>query len=324
MKNLLPLIAIVALAASGLSSAEPAYSKPAGYVTQTLVQGFNVFGFGLVAPLTTSGSFTSVSPNSVADSTKDFNTLLVTGATYTLEITSGSAALSGSVSEVVTWTGSVLNTVDNLSVAGAVSGTTYVLRKASTLAEVFGTSGSVLAKSNNIVNADVLHVPSGNGQYTRYHQRTDGTWRNATANVIGVNSTPLLYLDGVFLERKSSNPVNLVITGEVKTTPTITQMQPGFNLVGTIYPAGSTLQTLGLENDLVGSNNINNADVVHIPNGNGQYTRYHLRTDGVTWRNATANLINPPPVAITSAIFIERKTTLAPLTLTPPVSYKNL
>ena len=243
----------------------------------------------------------------------------------TLEITSGAATLNGTVTEIVTFSGSTLNTVDNLSTAGAIIGTTYTLRKAPTLAEAFGTTNSVLAKSNSINSADVLHVPSGGGQYTRYHQRTDGDWRNATTNTInGVNNTPLIYLDGVFLERKSATPIDLVLTGEVKTTPTISSIVNGFNLLGTVYPAGSTLQTLGLENDLVGNNSINNADIVHIPTGNGTYARYHLRTDGATWRNATTNTINPPSVPITSAIFIERKTTARPLSLTPPVSYSGL
>jgi hypothetical protein len=326
MKTFIPLFALVVLAASSsLFAQTPAFSKPSGYVTQTLSQGFNVFGFGLVPPATTTGSFTSVSSNSVADSTKDFSALLVAGATYTLEITSGSATLNGTVTEITTFSSGTLNTIDNLSAAGAIVGTTYTLRKAPTLSEVFGTTGSVLAKSNSITTADVLHVPSGGGQYTRYHQRTDGNWRNATTNTItGVNSTPLIYLDGAFLERKSASPVDLVLTGQVKTTPTISSIANGFNLLGTVYPAGATLQTLGLENDLVGNNNINTADVVHIPTGNGTYARYHLRTDGVTWRNATTNTINPPSVPITSAIFIERKTTARSLSLTPPVSYSGL
>ena len=82
MKTLIPLTALVALVASNSLYAQPAYSKPSGYVTQTLSQGFNVFGFGLVPATTTTGSFTAVSSNSVADSTKDFGALLVAGATY--------------------------------------------------------------------------------------------------------------------------------------------------------------------------------------------------------------------------------------------------
>jgi hypothetical protein len=325
MKTLIPLTALAALVATGsLSAQTPAFSKPSGYTSLTLSQGFNAIGISLMPSPTSSGSFTSLSSSSVTDSTKDFNALLVSGATYTLEITSGSAALNGAVVEVVSWSGNTLNTVDNLPGAGAVVGTTYVLRKAPTLAEVFGTTSSVFAKNNNISNADVLHVPAGDGQYIRFHQRTNGTWRNATTNTIGVDSTPLLYLDGMFLEKKFTTPATLVIAGQVKTTPTVTMISKGFNLLGTVYPAGSTLQTLGLENDLVGNNNINNADVVHIPTGVGTYARYHLRTDGTTWRNATTNTINPPPVPITSAIFIERRTTVTPLTLTPPSSYSNL
>jgi hypothetical protein len=324
MKHFIPLTAIAAIVASGTVSAQtPAYSKPSGYVTQTLVEGFNPIGFTLQLPATTSGSLTTVGTTSVSDSTKNFATLLTAGSLYTLEITSGVATVNGLVTEVAQWTGSQLTTADNLTAAGVAQGSSYVLRKAATLEEIFGTTASVLAKSNAIGNADVVWVPNGLGGYARYHQRADGSWRNADTGVFPVNTTPLVYLDGVFVQKRTATQVNLVLTGSVKTTPTVSSLSSGFNFYATIYPVGSTLQNLGLDNDLAKSNAIGSADVVWVPNGTAGYTRYHMRADGV-WRNAETGVFPAPTVEITSAVFIQRRGAPTALGLTPPPSYSGL
>ena len=324
MKNLITITLAATLVASGISSAQtPAYSKPSGYVTQALVQGFNPIGFTLQLPPITGGSLTTVSAGSVSDSTKNFSTLLTVGALYTLEITTGSLTTNGLVAEVGVWSGAQLTTPDNLLAAGVAVGATYQIRKVASLEEIFGTAGSVLSKSNAIGNADVVWVPNGNGTYTRFHQRSDGTWRNATTGVFPANTAPLVFLDGVFIEKKTAGTVSLVTTGTVKTTPTITSMSNGFNFFATVYPVGSTLQNLGLENDLARANAVGNADVVWVPDGLGGYIRYHLRSDG-TWRNATTGVFPAPTVAITTSLFIERKGSAATISLTPPSIYSGL
>lgn len=324
MKQLITFSAIAAIAATGSVSAQtPAYSKPSGYVTQTLVEGFNPIGFTLQLPATTTGTLTTVGTTSVSDSTKNFTTLLTSGSLYTLEVTSGAVTVNGLVSEVAQWTGSELTTADNLSAAGVLQGSSYLLRKAATLEEIFGTTNSVLSKSNAIGNADVVWVPNGLGGYVRYHQRADGSWRNAETGVFPVNSTPLVYLDGVFVQKRTATPVDLVLVGSVKTSPTISSLSSGFNFFATIYPVGSTLQNLGLDDDLAKSNAIGNADVVWVPNGAAGYTRYHMRADGV-WRNAETGVFPAPTVPITSAVFIQRRGAPTALGLTPPSSYSGL
>lgn len=321
MKTLIPLTALAALiATSSISAQTPAFSKPSGYVTQDIVQGFNPIGFTLQLGPTTSGSFTAVAESTVSDSTKDFSTVLVSGALYTLEVTNGSAV--SQIIEIGSWSGANLNTAGNLLTAGAVPGDTYVLRKAATLEEIFGTTESVLAKNNAVNNADVVWVPDGAGNYTRFFQNAAGAWRNATTPSLAPN-TPVVYLDAVFIQRKSATPVNLVLTGQVKTTPTKSAIIEGFNFISTIYPAGSTLQNIGLDTSLTKNNSVNNADVVWIPNGLGGYTRYFMNAAG-TWRNATTPGLAPDNLAITTAIFIQRKSASTSITLTPPSTYSNL
>jgi hypothetical protein len=321
MKTLIPLSALVALAASSsLFAQTPAFSKPSGYVTQTLVQGFNPIGFTLQLPPTTSGTLTAVGTSTVSDSTKDFSTLLTAGALYTLEIGSGTAA--NQIVEVGSGSGANLNTTGNLQLAGAVIGDSYVLRKAATLEEIFGTTTSVLTKNNSVNTADVVWVPDGLGGYIRYFQNAAGAWRNATTPGLAPN-TPVVYVDAVFVQRKTSQSVNLTLTGQVKTTPSKSAIVQGFNFVSTIYPAGATLQNSGLAATLAKNNSVTNADVVWVPDGTGGYTRYFLNGSGV-WRNATTPGLAVDPTPITTAIFVQRKVGSASINLTPPSSYSNL
>jgi hypothetical protein len=321
MKHLIPLTTLAALSvASPLHAQTPAFSKPSGYVTQTIVQGFNPVGFTLQLPPTASGSFTDVSATTVSDSTKDFSTLLSPGALYILEIGSGTA--SNQIIEVGSGAGSNLNTTGDLQTAGATIGDSYVLRKAATLEEIFGTTNSVLTKNNSVNNADVVWVPDGLGAYTRYFQNAAGAWRNATTPALAPN-TPIVYVDAVFIQRKSSTSVDLTLTGQVKTTASKTAIVQGFNFVSTIYPSGATLQNSGLSDTLARNNSVNSADVVWVPNGSGGYTRYFVNAAGA-WRNATTPGLAADPTPITSAIFIQRKVGSSSINLTPPPSYSNL
>lgn len=325
MKNIIPFTIAAALAASGISQAQgtpdPAFSKPSGYVTQDLIQGFNMLGINLQSSPVASGSFSTVGSGTASDSTKDFTALLAAGSIYILEVTGGSQA--GAISEVVSWSGAELTTSDNMALSGIVATDSYVLRKAPTLEEVFGTSNSVLAKSNSVVNADVVWVANGPSQYIRYFQNNAGAWRNASNPGFAPN-TPLIYLDGIFIQKKSAGTVSLTVTGEVKTQSVKAQIAQGFNLLGTVYPAGSTLQNIGLESVLVKSNSVVNADVVWLSDGAGGYTRYFLNNAGL-WRNATTPGFAPDNVPITSGILIQKKSSGSEaLVLVPPTFYSNL
>ncbi|MDE0835396.1 MAG: hypothetical protein OSA84_03485 [Akkermansiaceae bacterium] len=75
----------------------------------------------------TSGTLTAVGATSVTDDGADFSTNLTAGSLYTLEITSGT--VSGLVVEVGSWTGDILNTVDDLAAFGVIVGDTYRLTR---------------------------------------------------------------------------------------------------------------------------------------------------------------------------------------------------
>lgn len=335
MKTIIPLTALAVLAASSLSQAETvsATSKPSGYVTQTLAANtFNLVGITLQSSASAAGSLTAVNGKVLSDSKAAFQS--VSGRHYILEIlddANASVNLEGTIQVVpaANITANSVTTVDDLAAFGLQVGAKYSLRLAPTIEEIFGTTTSVLSKGLNSASpaSDVIWVPDGASGYTRYYIRsTDNTVRNAQSNGATPN-TPLVYTDGLFVQKKDTGASSLVLTGEVKTSVAKLVVTPGFNVVATVFPVGATLQNIGLEASI--SAGINSAspssDVVWIPTGGGEYVRYYRRSTDSTWRNATSNLLAPNDVPLTSAVFVQRKaSTSINSTLTPPPSYQGL
>lgn len=315
MKRYIPCSILAALAASGLShGAETVYTNPAGYTTQRLETGFNLVGLTLQSPPVASGDFETVASNTLTDADMVFSP--VAGRTYVLEISSGAAL--GYIQEVpaTSISGNSITTLQDLSVLGLRANDTYKLRLAPTLEELFGTNTSILKKGATAVVADIVWIPDGAGGYNRYFLSILNVWRNAAGGA--APNVPVVYTDGFFVERKDV-AVDFVFSGEVKTTPTVTVIATGFNLVGTIFPAGTTLQNLGLENNLKKGATAIAADLVWVPNGLGEYTRYFLNNLNV-WRNAAGGAASAD-VPITSAVFIERKGGAANFDFIPPAYY---
>ena len=318
MKKFIPSSFLLAALTTGVAfSQTTAYTTPVGYSTTTLVNGFNVLGLTLQASAVSSGSLSSVGASSVTVSTADFTTALTAGATYILEITSG--AKNGAIQEITSWTATTLNTPDNLLTAGVEATASYKLRKAPTLEDVFGTTASVLKKGATATLADVVWVPTGPGTYNRYFLNTSSAWRNAAGGA--ALNKPIIYTDGILVEHKTTN-VDLVTSGEVKTSVTGSVISKGFNLIGTVYPAGVTLQNVGLSNLKKGAT-ATLADVVWVPKGPGVYDRYFLNTSNV-WRNAAGGAATAD-LPLTSGILIEKKDAgNTTLTLTAPTAYSSL
>jgi hypothetical protein len=320
MKSLLSQALLVTLVATATSFGQTeAKTKPVGYESVTLnANQFNVVGLRLQGATVASGALETIGTSSVTDNEGSFATILTSGKTYVLEITSGT--LSGLTVEA-TWTsGNVLNTPDNLSSAGVTAGVSYNLRPALTLEEIFGTiSSSVLAKGLNVNVADVVWVPNGAGGYNRYFLHSSLGWRTA-ANVAAAN-TPIVYTDGVFIEKKSAS-ATLTISGEVKVAGSTVPVINGFNIISTIYPAGSTLQNIGLDDDVQKGLNVNVADVIWVPNGSGGYDRYFLHSS-LGWRTAL-NAAAPSDLTLPSGLLIERKGSAAVFDFTAPSAYSGL
>ena len=335
MKQLITFSAIAAIAASGSVSAQtPAYSKPSGYVTQTLNQGFNLVGLTLQSTPLASGTFTNANGTVLTDSTANFS--VQTSRLYVLEIRSG--PLANKVVEVLgsSFTATTITTTENLGLMG-IGNAQYTIRLAPTLEEIFGvistpTTGAVIKAGLNALGADNVWIPSGAGSYDRYFLRS-GIWRKITgaATYVDAPNTPIVYLDGILIERRDPGTIPLTITGAVKTTPSTTTISQGFNLVNVVSPVGLTLRNAGLEDDLKGALNALGADNVWVQSANGSYKRYFRRGSNpatATWRDVdfpTVDLdlaVDPP---LGGAIFIERRDPgTVELDFNVPTSYPSL
>lgn len=324
MKNILPILfgaALLPLAAN----ADPAYSNVGGYTTQDLAANtFNLVGLNLHQSVVVAGDLEVVSGAVLTDSdVADFTAVLPqnanNNAVFVLEITSGAAV--GTTQEFTVRSGSTITLPG--SIAGIAVDDTYQIRIAPTLEQIFGTTTSILTKGATSTTADVVWVPDGTGNYTRYFIRlSDSTFRNAVGGA-AAPTVPVVYLDGLFVQKRAT-PAKLVVTGEVKTVGSTTSVVTGFNPIGTIYPAGVTLQNFGLDDDLTKGATSTTADVVWIPDGLGNYTRYFIRLSDSTWRNAVGGAAAPADLPLTAAVFVQRRGATTTLDMTPPSFYSSL
>ena len=172
--------ALHAVAAIGLSallvgsaSAQTAVSKPVGYVTETLTPGFNLMGVTLHNKVSASASVTAISGTTitVADGVVDG---LVDGQTYILEVTSGSGLGAVQVFTTFDAAADTITTIDDLS-SEVSTGDSLVIRKASTIADVFGAANeSGLLGAAAAASADNILVPDGSGGFVTYFYSTGG------------------------------------------------------------------------------------------------------------------------------------------------------
>jgi len=145
----------------------------------------------------------------------------------------------------------------------------------------------------------------------------------------------LLYTDAVLIQTTSSPITPLVLTGEVKTTPSSALVVPGLNLISTVPPTGLTLFTSGLDGQLTisGNLNANAADKVWVPQGNGTYVRYFIKGGATNpgWHTTTNGSSIGETLAITTDVplpagtFIQRITNSSKvIKFNVPTTYSNL
>jgi len=321
MKLILPILsAIIALPLAAQSTV--AYTTPAGYVKSNLVAGFNPLGVNLHGQILVSGVIDSESGAVITDADVDFASALNdTSATYVFEVTSGPQ--DGSVSIIDQNVAVTANTV-TLEGAGISAGAeSYTIRQARTLNEIFGTgSNGQLQGGISPLSADVVWLPDGSGGYDQYfHRNGANEFRPTTAAGTALTSpVSIFYPDGIFIQIRS-NPKTVTIFGEVKTTPTISGIIEGFNLISNSSPVGCTLAESGLDQFIKTGPSPLSSDIVWVPDNIGGYTQYFYRSLNSSWRLTTAaGGADQGATILPSAVFIQRRgaTSAAGQFLLPP------
>jgi hypothetical protein len=338
MKTYIPYSLILAAASVGMAfGAETAYTSPVGYNTSTLSQGFNALGLTLQTPSLASGNFETITSTTVTDAGVTYAP--ISGQTYILEIKTGS--LAGAIFEVPASgiSGSTITIatvpVTDLLALGLTSADTYTLRIAPTLETIFTLTGlaggGVLTAALSSGTADIVWVPNGSGGYVQYYLRSGASpeFRNVATNTAAPN-VPLIYSDGFFVQKKGTTPAALTVSGEVKKGATTSIAVQGFNLVGSVAPAGLNLFNAGLETSLTAALSVGTADVVWVQNASLTYTQYFRRSgSGAGWRVSgsavTLTQSEAEAVSLSYGFLIQRKAA-SPINLkvNVPASYLNL
>ncbi len=333
MKSSITYSLLLAAAACGVALGQTtAYTTPVGYTTQALAQGYNAVGLTLQKAPVASGAFETVNGTTLTDSDTTFAP--VAGRTYVLEVTSGTAV--GNIQEVLAEniSGSVITTPQAV---GMAVGDTYNLRIAPTLEEIFTTtvlaSGGVLYAALNSTSADVVWVPTGTGSYDKYYLKSGATpaFYKFGSTTLTAPNVPVVYTDGLFVQKKTVTASSLTVSGEVKKVGSNTVMVQGYNLVSPVAPVGLNLFNSGLATSMVASLSATNADILWVQKADLTYNKYfrHSTAPG-NWRNVSAPTVNmtqseAEAVAMTSAVLIQHKanTTVA-VKFAAPSGYSSL
>ena len=330
MKKLTYSIFAAALACGFASATTTAYTTPVGYVTTAIPA--NVFTFvGLTVhnPTISAGVLASASatPKSVTVTGVDFVALL--GApgtgTYILELA------DGTIQEVINWTAAgVLDTVDDITGKVVAGTTTYKLRKASTVSDVFGATNSAgltaSVDGDYTRNTDVAYVFVDGALKTVYYIN-DGAgttgWYDSNGN--DASQYPIIYADGFYVKRTAGSTLNLVTTGEVKQAPTSGVISHGWNFMSSVAPAGLTLGTSGLQNFVTPSADgdyLTVCDNVYLYNPSLTICFYINDGAGtVGWYDSNGNDVTG--ASVEGAFLILSRGAAKPYTLSVPASYTN-
>jgi hypothetical protein len=335
MKTIIPLTALAALVASSTIHAQtPAYSKPSGYVTQSLTaNSFNLVGLTLQNSPVASGNFETVTETTLTDTGATFTP--VASRTYVLEIITSPAtpSLVGSIFEIpaanISGNTITVTTVPqiNLNSIGLTSTATYNLRLAPNLEEIFRTHAtSMLTRGLSSGNADIVWVPTNTvGVYNQYFvHSTTNAFRIAGTTTPAPN-IPVIYADGLLIQKKAA-ATTFTQTGQVKTVGTNNVIASGINPVSMVAPAGLTLMTAGFETSTgwVKGLSAGNSDVVWIPSGVNTYDQYYFHSSTSKWRNVATNTAIGEDIPLPSAILVQKKTGTLSLSLKVPTSYNSL
>jgi hypothetical protein len=313
-----------------------------GYTTQLLKPAiFNNVGLNVLTPTIAAGALTAVSLDglTLTDSNANFVAALPVGKMCTIEIKSGTAI--GSVREFNSWTGTEI-TIPT-AITGLAVGDKYIIRKNLTLQELFPSGVPLTGAALTPPNADVVWVPDGAGSYTKYWYKTSATqgaigwWTTVDGSTRGVQVTtdvPLLYTDGILVQRKAGLDKDLVVAGEVKTTGSTPYILNGFNTISINPPVGLTLFTAGFyPNNFTGAAlTPPNADILWVPDGLGGFTKYWYKTSATqgaigwwtTVDGSTRGVQVLADVTLPPNCYIQRKTTPKFMPLAVPANYSNL
>lgn len=305
---------------AGSAAAQESQSKPVGYETLTVSNGFNYLGLRLhEAPVASDAAATVNEGDAVIGVPDGVADALVDGTSYLFEVTSGDAA--GAVVTVVAFDADA----DTVTVSDAeltndfFAGDAFTIRPQASLATVFGENNEAGLDAGfaGTGGADQIWIADGEGGFDKYYY--DGfnaaagsaSWSDADSlEAVDANAVNLFYTDGLILVGDGTDGNTFVVSGSVKLTDTAYSLLGGFNYLSSVSPAGATIASMfGPSNEAglsAGFAGTGGADQVWIPVG-GSFEKYYY--DGfnagagaAAWSNADSlEAVDPAAVSFDDA-----------------------
>lgn len=309
LKNPIKMMKLTAAALAllvGSATAQEVFTKPVGYETLTVNNGFNYLGLRLHEPTVTAGAAVAVDgatvtvPDGVAGALDE-------SKNYLFEVVEGDAA--GAVLRVIT-TDPVNNTlmVSDTIDGDFFAGERFIIRPVATLASVFGAANEagLDAGSGGPVGADQVWIPNADsGGFDKFYydnfnfNSLSPTWTNVDTGVpVRADFTHFVYTDGIIILGAGTDGNTVSVIGEVKLGDTSYALYQGFNYISSVTPVGATLATMFGEVNEAGLAQGNGgpvgADQVLIPNGSGfskyYYDAFNFQSFAPTWSDVDSGL----------------------------------
>ncbi len=322
---LLPAIAIAGIATANAQET----TTPVGYETITLQKSaFNYIGIRLHSAIEASGTgMSATNATTVQDASADFTGDFTADDFYILELLDGSGIIQEFLGNQAT--GTSITIPDDLASQGSFA---YQIRKAATLASMFGTDNSAGLNPgfNSSAGADVVYVPDGSNGFDKYYYSSRfSSWMDADTNqTVDSTNVPLIYSDGLIIYASASAPDSITVSGEVKQRNTKAVLIAGFNYISTVAPTGGTLANMINSNELTpGFNSSTGADVIYVPDGSGGFNKYYYSSRFSGWANAdNSQLLSPSDgsgVSLAGSGLIISVSVAKNITLKVPASYSE-
>ena len=287
-------------------------TKPVGYETLTVANGFNYLGLRLHEAPVASGVAGDVEAGGVIQVGVDVAASLQTSSVYLFEVTSGDAAGAVVTIELVDVEAGTVIVSDPIG-DDFFPGDTFTIRPTSTLASIFGPQNAAGLDAGNggPVGADQVWISNGEGGFNKYYfdnfniRLGSAAWTEVdTGQYVEASFTNIVYTDGIIILGSGTDGNTLTVVGEVKLGNTSYAFGEGFNYISSVTPVGATLATMfGELNEAglaAGNGGPVGADQVLIPNGSGfdkfYYDAFNFQSFAPTWSNIDTGL----PVDATS------------------------
>lgn len=309
------LVPLISAAMTLLTS----FAAEAGTQTVTLQQGLNFTGLRVTGPVSAAGTITAVTSGTDKVLTLSALPALSAASQYSIE------CQGGFWSPCIAWDETAKTVTVRLAdgVTLPSAGENFILRRALTVPEIFGSGSSLKLTPGPVDEADLIRVRKDGEWVSLYHSAgSSGVWHIA-GSPAPAESIGIFFPQMLVIERQAEAPLSVSLDGEERSWPArvsltdpllLWERDDGKNwtLLST-RPGAATVAASGAAGVLTASDTAAEADALLIPQSGETVLELHQRAN-LTWADgADATVAGTQPLA--PGIIIERRSAAAPASL---------